>query len=207
MICELFKLIEKIQGRLLSLRVNFITDLILRNNCVKCVAKPKFVGMPRLKFGKDTTVVIGAGFICRSSPEYTIGNFCCSKIDVRGGGKLIIGKQVGISNTVIQCHEEIVIGNYVNIGDGCLIMDTNFHSTDWRERADRTLDTKRKKSAPIVIGDYVFIGARAIICKGVTIGEKSIIAAGSVVIKDVPPNVIVGGNPCRIIKAIEGNES
>lgn len=119
-----------------------------------------------------------------------------------GGGKLIIGNNVGISNSVIQCHREIVIGNYVNIGDGCFIMDTNFHSTDWQERADRSIDTKRKKSHPVHIGDYVFIGARTIVCKGVTIGEKSIIAAGSVVVKDIPSNVIAGGNPCKVIKTI-----
>lgn len=57
-----------------------------------------------------------------------------------------------------------------------------------------------KKSAPVVIGDYVFIGARSIVLKGVTIGEKSIIAAGSVVTKDVPANCLAGGNPCKMIK-------
>lgn len=203
---ELYSITKRIQRHLLSLRVNFVTGLIFKKHCIRVEDGIKFLGMPVIKIRKGANVSIGADFVCRSSPEYAIGNFCCSKIDVREGGNLLIGKQVGISNTVIQCHKEIVIGNYVNIGDGVLIMDTNFHSTDWRTRADRRIDTKSKKSATIKIGDYVFIGARSIICKGVSIGEKSIIAAGSVVIKDIPSNVIAGGNPCKVIKSIEDNE-
>ena len=59
------------------------------------------------------------------------------------------------------------------------------------------------KSLPIVIGDDVFIGARCIITKGVTIGNGAVIGAGSVVTRDVPPNTIVAGNPARIVKQIE----
>nr|WP_280524085.1 sugar O-acetyltransferase [Helicobacter aurati] len=59
---------------------------------------------------------------------------------------------------------------------------------------------------PIVIGDRVWIGINVTICPGVTIGENSVIAAGAVVTKDVPPNVIVGGNPARVIKSIEEYE-
>ena len=206
MYLEVYTLLKKAKQHLLAIRVRLVTDLILKGKGITVSGKPKFVGMPNLVFGKDALIVIGSGFICRSTPEYAIGNFCCSKIDVREGGKLIIGENVGISNTVIQCHKEIKIGNYVNIGDGVLIMDTNFHSTNWKLRADRKNDTKNKKSASIIIGDYVFIGARSIICKGVAIGEKSIIAAGSVVIKDIPSNVIAGGNPCRVIKTIDEGE-
>lgn len=199
---KIYNLINKIKRRILALHVGFVTSIIMKSMGSKVSENAKFVGMPSLKIAKGSILAIGKDFVCRSSPEYTIGNFCCSKIDVRVGGKLLIGNQVGISNTVIQCHKEIVIGNYVNIGDGVLIMDTNFHSTDWQERANRSIDGKCKKSEAIYIGDYVFIGARSIICKGVTIGEKTIIAAGSVVIKDIPPNVIAGGNPCKIIKSI-----
>ena len=203
---KLHSIIKKIQRHLLTLRVNFVTGIILKKHCIKVEKGIKFLGMPVIKIRNGGHISIGADFVCRSSPEYAIGNFCCSKIDVREGGNLLIGNQVGISNTVIQCHKEIVIGNYVNIGDGVLIMDTNFHSTDWQTRANRKIDTQNKKSATVIIGDYAFIGTRSIICKGVSIGEKSIIAAGSVVIKDIPSNVIAGGNPCKVIKTIAGNE-
>lgn len=75
-----------------------------------------------------------------------------------------------------------MIGNHVNIGAECIIIDSNFHSTNWQDRADRRKDVQDAKTASIHIGDYVFIGTRCIINKGITIGEKSIIAAGSVVV-------------------------
>lgn len=58
----------------------------------------------------------------------------------------------------------------------------------------------KEKSAPIHIGNHVWIGARATILKGVTIGDGAVVAAGAVVNKDVPPNTLVGGVPARIIK-------
>lgn len=105
-----------------------------------------------------------------------------------------------MSATNINCVKSVRIGSHVLIGAGCLITDTNHHSLDWRIRCLEG-DTD-KKSAPVVIEDYVFVGAKCIILKGVTIGEKSIIAAGSVVVSDIPANCIAGGNPCKVIKYI-----
>lgn len=79
-----------------------------------------------------------------------------------------------------------------------MIFDTNFHNTDWRVRRTPE-DIKTAKTAPISIGDDCFIGARCIICKGVKIGARSIIAAGSVVVSDIPEDCIAGGNPCKVI--------
>ena len=147
--------------------------------------------------------VIGDDFICNSGHYCSItGDRVSSKIVVRNNGQLKIGRQSGMSNSTIQCSEKITIGDYVNIGDGCLIMDTDFHSTDWQMRQNRIKDVKDAKTAPINIGNYVFIGARSIICKGVNIGDRSIIAAGSVVVKDIPSDCIAGGNPCKVIKKI-----
>ena len=81
-----------------------------------------------------------------------------------------------------------------------MINDSNHHSLNWEDRCDKNMDKINAVSAPIVINDYVFIGAKSIIQKGVTIGEKCIIAAGSVVIKDLPPDCIAGGNPAKVIK-------
>lgn len=81
-------------------------------------------------------------------------------------------------------------------------MDTNFHSTNWEIRMDRKKDIINAKTAPVKIDDFVFIGARSIICKGVHIGEKSLVAAGSVVVKDIPAGELWGGNPAKFIKKI-----
>lgn len=113
---------------------------------------------------------------------------------------LSIDDYSGMSNTTISCKKSITIGKYVNIGGGSLIMDSNFHSIDWEKRRDYHTDKLDAKSAPIIIGDDVFIGARCIICKGVKIGDRAVIAAGSVVVNDIPADSIAGGNPCRIIR-------
>ena len=162
-----------------------------------------FLGKPILNFSKGSFIKIGDNFICASGKEYAIDCYPASKISTSNDSKLIIGNNSGITNTIIQCHHYIEIGNYVNIGAGCLIMDTNFHSTDWHDRRYRKKDVQCASKAPIIIEDFVFICARSIISKGVRIGEKSIIAAGSVVVKDIPKGEIWGGNPAKFIKKIE----
>lgn len=121
-----------------------------------------------------------------------------------------IGHHVGMSSPCLWAKQCISIGNYVNIGGDCIIMDSDAHNLDWRIRdsgemfsATETLDGHTAKCAPIVIEDHVLIGARSIILKGVTIGEGSVIGAGSVVVKDIPAHSIAAGNPCRVIKRLE----
>ena len=82
-----------------------------------------------------------------------------------------------------------------------MIFDTNFHNTDWGKRRTRE-DIKTARTAPVSIGNDCFIGARCIISKGVNIGARTIIAAGSVVVSDIPEDCIAGGNPCKVIKII-----
>lgn len=120
-----------------------------------------------------------------------------------------IGDNVGISSACIWCAKKISIGNNVNIGGDCLIIDTDAHPHnylqrryEYRRKTGEREYAKLIPSAPIKICDDVWIGARCQILKGVTIGERSIIAAGSVVVKDIPSNVVAGGNPCKIIKKI-----
>lgn len=157
------------------------------------------------RIGSKVKLSIGGDFICGKE---VVLNDCgidlpqWSHITVAPGAILEIGDHSGLSQFSIDCKEHIKIGKHVNIGAGCLIMDSNFHSTDYLVRRDRSLDKRLQKTAPIVIEDDVFIGARSIICKGVTIGARSIIAAGSVVVKDIPSDCIAGGNPCNVIKKL-----
>lgn len=154
-----------------------------------------------ISISPKANVSIGKAFIVNSGPESGIGT-TMSKITVADGATLEIGDFVGISSTTILIKKSLTIGHHVNIGGGSFITDSNFHSTDWHDRADRRQDVQNAKTDPIVIGDYVFIGARCMILKGVTIGEKSIIAAGSVVTKDIPDNELWGGNPAKFIKKL-----
>lgn len=150
-------------------------------------------------------VRIGSHFKCNSGAYASFDGSGVSKIDVAENANLIIGDHTGISNTTISCTKEIRIGNYVDIGGGCLIMDSNYHSLNWEKRMSYETDKKDTKSETVIIGDHVFIGARSIICKGVRIGEKSIIASGSVVVSNIPDSEIWGGNPAKFIKVIEDN--
>jgi acetyltransferase-like isoleucine patch superfamily enzyme len=121
--------------------------------------------------------------------------------------KIIIGDRVGVSSACIWAKDRITIGNDVNIGGDSIIVDNDAHPIDYLQRRasyvrDFGLDTYLSEigTAPIEIGDDVWIGARCQILKGVTIGSRSIIAAGSVVTKDIPADVIAGGNPCKVLK-------
>lgn len=114
--------------------------------------------------------------------------------------KIIIGNNVGISNSTIGCYEKIEIEDNVMIGGSVRIWDTDFHSLDPVIRTSGN-DTDIR-TAPIKICSHAFIGSGSIILKGVTIGRNSIIAAGSVVTKNIPDNVIAGGNPCKIIRPL-----
>ncbi|MDO4738307.1 MAG: acyltransferase [Bacteroidales bacterium] len=164
-------------------------------------ATTRFDGYAELRFQKGCSVFIGKHFRCVSSRHIGMDNTVESKISVMGGAILSIGHHSGMTNSTINCHESITIGNYVNIGAGCLIVDSDFHSLDWSDRMDGT-DVLKKRNAPVIIKDLVFIGAHSIVLKGCTIGEKSIIGAGSVVTKDIPDGEIWAGNPAKFVKKI-----
>lgn len=124
--------------------------------------------------------------------------------------RIEIGDRVGISSACLWAKERITIGNDVNIGGDCLIMDNDAHPHDFLQRRNEYLENFGEKAlydiiptAPIVIEDDVWIGARCQILKGVHIGARCIIAAGSVVTKNIPADVIAGGNPCRVIKNLK----
>lgn len=163
---------------------------------------PHFWGRNFVRLEKGAKVVLGKDFVCRSSPLYSIDCGMASKIVVKSNAELHIGDFSGIANSIIHCHKKISIGDYVNIGAGCIIMDTNFHSTDWKMRLNRKVDVLNAYNSSITIGNYVFIGTRSIIMKGVVIGDKAMISAGSVVTSNIPALEHWGGNPAKFIRKI-----
>ncbi len=97
--------------------------------------------------------------------------------------------------TILDCNT-VTIGNDVMMAPGVHI-DTAYHPTEpIMGRSGLAM------TAPIVIGDNVWIGGRAVICAGVTIGDNTTIGAGSVVVRDLPANVIAVGNPCRAVRSL-----
>lgn len=123
--------------------------------------------------------------------------------------KIEIGDHVGISSACLWANESIRIGNNVNIGGDCLIMDNDAHPLDYIKRRSSYakevgIDNYYKaiSTSPVVIDDDVWIGARCQILKGVHIGARSIIAAGSVVTKDIPSDCIAAGLPAKVIRQL-----
>lgn len=158
-----------------------------------------FHGMPRLWFDDGSKVEFKGEFMCNSGiGGGTIDNHLFSQIHVYASGHLTIGDKSGISNACIHCKDRIIIGDYVNVGAGAMIMDTDFHSLDWRDKRDG-VDVQKAAHAPVIIKDYAFVGANAIVMKGVVVGSKARIGAGSVVTKNVPDGEIWAGNPARKI--------
>jgi acetyltransferase-like isoleucine patch superfamily enzyme len=139
-------------------------------------------------------------------------------VRVRPGGRLVINGVVSLQRGVrivvdqgtleigpgtnINGFAKILVNSSVTIGAGCTlawdaqILDSDFHAVIAN-------GSERPSVAPIVIGDKVWVGTRALILKGVTIGDGAVVAAGAVVTKDVPARSIVAGTPARVIGQVE----
>jgi acetyltransferase-like isoleucine patch superfamily enzyme len=145
--------------------------------------------------------------LCRYKPDLEISGKCTIgdgtrlwskiakvRIAVFKGGEISVGRNTFINGARIASKSKIVIGDGVHIGPEVLIMDTDFHDVN-------DLNSEGGAS-PVIIGNHVWIATRAIILKGVTIGDGAVIAAGAVVTKDVPAGTIVAGVPARVIKKV-----
>lgn len=139
-------------------------------------------------------VIINSGVKGNPNP---VGNEMLTSFTTVYDGKIVIGNRVGISNSCFFSQESIIIEDDVMIGGGCMIFDTDFHPLSYQSRIID--DQNKTKSAPVRICKGAFIGARSIIMKGVTIGEHSVVGAGSVVTKSIPKDEVWGGNPARFI--------
>ena len=118
-------------------------------------------------------------------------------------GRILIGDSSGITAAVLSAREMIRIGAHVKIGANVRIFDHNFHSLDYRYRRKGGGDANHVQTAAVLIEDDVFIGTNSMILKGVHIGARSIVAAGSVVtLKRIPADSLVAGNPAKIISQI-----
>ena len=184
--CLLFlpvKLLNVIQFRMsgVSVRGLRLIGLVVLSNAGK------------LTIGKNTK-------INSSKMKNVIGGATRTSFVVRKGAELRIGKEVKISNSAFYASESITVGDYVMIGGSCKFWDTDFHSLDWRVR--RATPNEGATTAPIVIENDVFIGGGSTILKGVHIGARSIVAAGSVVSKSIPADEVWGGNPAQLIRKI-----
>lgn len=158
----------------------------------------RFYGLPLIEQRHSQCISLGKHFTAISSPSYnSVGVFQPVIIKaLTTDSRIRIGDNVGLSGCTLSARSSIRIGDHVLIGSGCMLIDHDAHQL---VAAERRSNQGKVLSEPIKIHDNVFIGARAIILKGVEIGEGSIIGAGAVVVKSVPSGKIVAGNPAKII--------
>lgn len=154
-----------------------------------------------MKRGKHTVIYRSVRkdivpFNAFSLGEYSVvEDFCCINNAV---GDLHIGHhtRIGLHNTLIG---PVSIGNHVNLAQGVVVSGLNHNFQDITKR----IDEQGVSTSPITIHDDVWIGANSVVTAGVTIGRHSVIAAGSVVTKDVPEYTVVAGSPARVIKRMK----
>lgn len=185
------------------LRVSFwagVTRLWLRGLGVR-YGRGLRCGYPPIIFlNRRASLVLGENVTLSGS---TLENAVCQSNSLilaanATGAVLRIGNHSGISCGLIYASKFVEIGNYVNIGADCAIYDTDFHPMDAAQR--RTHSLEAAVSSPVIIEDDVWLGARVTVLKGVRIGRGTVVAAGAVVSNDLPPFVLAGGVPARVIK-------
>jgi acetyltransferase-like isoleucine patch superfamily enzyme len=122
----------------------------------------------------------------------------------RPGAVIRIGERTRIHGSCIHAYERIEIGKRCLVAANCQIIDGSGHDLSFDD-VDRRLDT-RGGAKPVVVEDAVWIAANCIILPGSRIGRGSVIAAGSVVTGDIPPMVLAGGNPAKVVRDYRGNK-
>ncbi len=163
----------------------------------------KIRGLPHIYSRKRNAITIGNNVSFLSSPlANTIGlNHKCIVRTLLPESTITIGHNVGISGSTILSRISIQVGDHALIGANCTISDSDHHPIGAEERM--VLSSKNIMSRPIDIGKNVWLGMNVLVLKGVSIGENSVVAAGSVVSKSIPPNVIAAGNPARVVRKLD----
>lgn len=170
---------------------------------------PQFICLLQSRFYLRHAQTVGL-VVCRSRPsllvqgKLIIGNgtrlwsgIQQTRLAVFGGAVLSIGQNTFINGARIAAKKHIVIGDHVHIAPDVVIMDSDFHDVESHH--------EEGGMAAIHIGNNAWIATRAMILKGVRIGEGAVVAAGSIVTRDVAPYTLVGGIPAKLIKHLKPN--
>lgn len=154
----------------------------------------RILGMPIIQRHRESRITLGDGLTLRSWPRTNplVPRHPVVLATRRAGAVIEVGEDCGFTGTTLVAADRITIGDRVLVGANVSIVDTDFHPLT-PERRQR--DINAGASAPIVIGDDVFIGMDSLILKGVELGTGCVVGAGSVVTRDVPPRTVVAGNP------------
>jgi acetyltransferase-like isoleucine patch superfamily enzyme len=158
------------------------------------------VGLRKIRHGRrpafargapilEGTIEVGDALMVYSGPQFR------TRLWTGENGVLRLGDRAFLNEGVLLLAvREITIGNDVRIGPQALIADSDFHPV---------VPNLQTRTAPIRIGNNVWIGTRALILPGADVGDHSVVAAGSVVTRPVPPRCVVAGNPASVVREFE----
>lgn len=175
-----------------------------------------FMKLNKVQYGKNLNLYGVPVIFKKSGSQLNIGENCTIKSSFLSNlvglsqrtiivsrtkeAKISIGNNVGISGATIYARKGISIGDNTLIGGNVKIFDNDFHPI---EVEARNLDKKEKiVTREVKIGKDCFIGANSLILKGSEIGDGSVVGAGSVIVGKFPSNVIIAGNPAKVIKKL-----
>ncbi len=180
-----------------------IARLRMRAAGVRCAGSVLAMGLPIVACCKGSILEIEDDVVLCSWSHWTALGVAHPVVlrTLRTGARLRIGRGTGISGGSFCAAVEVDIGERCMIGADVTICDTDFHSlaAEGRRGPD---DWSRIACRPVRIGDEVFVGARAMILKGVEVGRGAVIGAASVVTRSVPAGAIVAGNPAVVVGSI-----
>ncbi|OYP37320.1 acyltransferase [Rhodopirellula sp. MGV] len=145
----------------------------------------------QMSFGQDM-LLVGSTTFNRAGINHPV------QIVVGSNGVLTIGDCFHMSGGSVFCVERISIGNHVMFGANSKVFDTDFHPVDWQARRAKMAG----ESAPVEIGDDVWLGADVTVLKGVKIGARTVVAAGSVVVSDLPADCVAAGVPAKPVRKL-----
>lgn len=193
---------DKIAYPLRALRYRFLAWRLRRRSGVETNGPISVIGQPQVFLRKGGRLVLGPKVSLCSNPSRYHG-LMHSPVRLaadHAGAVIQIGEGSRLNGCGVHAWKRIDIGKYCLIAANSIIMDSNGHSSADEDCFHRHETQDEPKD--VVIEDHVWIGMNCLICKGVTIGKGSIIAAGSVVTRDVPPLSIAGGVPAQVIRSI-----
>ncbi len=157
------------------------------------------VRYPRLRIGRDS-VLLGR-IRLRQGTRVHLGDRVRirKRVSFTGGGTVTVGSDTLLNGCWIIAASRVEIGEFCLISD-CGITDNDYHHIDPEHRHDPFTSSI---TAPVVVGRNVWIGLRALVLKGVSIGADSVVGAAAVVRSDVPPRCVVAGNPAKVVKRFD----
>lgn len=197
----LLRLVFRIWTAVRRRGVSLLGRWVLRAAAVSFGEGLTLYGIPIVRSSGDFSIRLGKNVVLCSEASATALGVNHPVVFETGapGATIVIGDHVGISGASICAWTRIEIGSHCLLGANVMVVDTDFHSID---PVNRRYSRENVKSAPVIIEENVFLGANTVVLKGVRIGRNSVIGAGSVVTRDIPPDTLAAGNPCRPLSAL-----